>query len=76
MLRDMATASQHVLGAIRIIQAAGGIRALGLSDLVRDLLYCYINGKGLLDLGSEQECNSIFADSGSSQFTQPKELLS
>lgn len=62
MLRDMSTASQHVLGAVRIIQAAGGIQALGLSQLICDLLYCYVNGKGFFDFGSEQEYNRIFAD--------------
>ncbi|KAF7562260.1 hypothetical protein G7046_g1851 [Stylonectria norvegica] len=33
MVRNMSMASQHVLGAIQIIQQAGGTKALGLSDL-------------------------------------------
>lgn len=49
MNRDLPSASQHVLGALRIIQAAGGAQALGLSDLVRLLLHSQIHGKGLLD---------------------------
>ncbi|CAM1504983.1 Fc.00g106200.m01.CDS01 [Cosmosporella sp. VM-42] len=49
MLRDMSMASKHVLGAVRIIEAAGGVQALSLSDIVRYLLYSCIYGKGLPD---------------------------
>lgn len=48
MNRDLASASQHVVGALKIIQAAGGAKALDLSDLIRLLLHSQIHGKGLL----------------------------
>lgn len=50
MIRDITMASSHVLGAIRIIQAAGGIQNLELTDLVQYILYSCIYGKGLVDM--------------------------
>ncbi|KAF3798180.1 hypothetical protein GCG54_00010526 [Colletotrichum gloeosporioides] len=49
MIQDISMASNHVLGAINIIQAAGGSQVLGLSDLVRYILYNCVHAKRLLD---------------------------
>ncbi|KAH9902144.1 hypothetical protein F4778DRAFT_736448 [Xylariomycetidae sp. FL2044] len=49
MIRDLPSASQHLLGAIRIIEAAGGTQALNLSGTVRFLLRNQIEEKRLLD---------------------------
>lgn len=42
-------AAKHMLGAIHIIQEAGGVDALGLTDLVRYIIHSCIHGKGLPD---------------------------
>lgn len=47
MLQDTTMAAKHVLGAVHIIKAAGGLQALGLSDIVRGILYSCIYGKSL-----------------------------
>ncbi|KAK1520355.1 uncharacterized protein CCOS01_10474 [Colletotrichum costaricense] len=49
MLCDMHMASKHVRGAITIIRDSGGIDALGLSEIVRCVLFSCMFGKGLLD---------------------------
>ncbi|KXH54062.1 hypothetical protein CSAL01_01968 [Colletotrichum salicis] len=49
MLCDMHMASKHVQGAISIIKDSGGIDALGLSEIVRSVLFSCMFGKGLLD---------------------------
>ncbi|KAH6880359.1 hypothetical protein B0T10DRAFT_581623 [Thelonectria olida] len=59
MVRDLSMASKHVLGAVHIIREAGGVQALGLSELVICILYSCMYGKGLLDLDLELE--SIWA---------------
>lgn len=53
MLHDQFMASQHLQGALHIIEAAGGVEALGLGDLASFLLYSCIYGKRLLD-GTEK----------------------
>lgn len=47
MLQDSKMAAKHILGAIHIIKAAGGIKALDLSDFVLGILYSCIYGKNL-----------------------------
>ncbi|KXH34007.1 hypothetical protein CSIM01_02342 [Colletotrichum simmondsii] len=49
MLRDMQMASKHVRGAITIVRDSGGIDALGLSEIVRCVLFSCMFGKGLSD---------------------------
>ncbi|KXH26078.1 hypothetical protein CNYM01_02397 [Colletotrichum nymphaeae SA-01] len=49
MLCDMHMASKHVRGAITIIRDSGGIDALGLSEIIRCVLFSCMFGKGLLD---------------------------
>ncbi|KAK1658662.1 hypothetical protein BDP55DRAFT_564750 [Colletotrichum godetiae] len=49
MLCDMHMASKHIQGAISIIKDSGGIDTLGLSEIVRSVLFSCMFGKGLLD---------------------------
>lgn len=49
MIQDISMASNHLLGAINIIQPTGGSQVLGLSDLVRYILYNCVHAKRLLD---------------------------
>ncbi|KZL86877.1 hypothetical protein CI238_09218 [Colletotrichum incanum] len=49
MLHDFSMASKHVLGAVQIIHEAGGLEILGLSDVVRCVLFSCVYGKGLLN---------------------------
>ena len=45
MLRDLPMASKHLLGAVQMVQLAGGPQALGLSDLARYVLdSCVLGG--------------------------------
>ncbi|KAM0345069.1 hypothetical protein ACHAPU_006955 [Fusarium lateritium] len=46
-------AAKHILGAVKIIQAAGGIEKLGLNEVVRYSLCALLYGKRLLDWDSD-----------------------
>ncbi|KAK4096700.1 hypothetical protein N658DRAFT_435552 [Parathielavia hyrcaniae] len=49
IIRDMAMATAHVMGALQIIRAAGGIEVLDLSCMALFLLSSCVHGKRLLD---------------------------
>ena len=49
MCGNYPVATKHVLGAVNMIEAAGGCEALGLNDLVRYILYGLLYGKRLPD---------------------------
>ncbi|TEA15687.1 hypothetical protein C8034_v002283 [Colletotrichum sidae] len=49
MIQDALAATNHVLGAVQIIRAAGGLEALGLNEIVRYVLHGCVYGKGLLN---------------------------
>ncbi|KAF4964767.1 hypothetical protein FSARC_7366 [Fusarium sarcochroum] len=49
MCGDYPVAAKHVLGALNMIEAAGGFEALGLNDLVCYILYSLLYGKRLPD---------------------------
>ena len=48
MLHDLCMASKHIWGAVRIVEAAGGAEALGLSDLEQFVMHNCMHGKRLL----------------------------
>ncbi|KAK7428597.1 hypothetical protein QQZ08_004858 [Neonectria magnoliae] len=60
MIGDVPMATKHVLGAVNIVEIAGGPQALGLSDFVLQLLCTLIYGKRLLDWDPTLYCNSMF----------------
>lgn len=53
-MHDNIMAAKHIRGAVRIIQSAGGMVALGLSEVVRCILYSCLYGKGFLDWEREE----------------------
>lgn len=63
MLGDNKSASQHVYGAVSIIEASGGVKALGISQIVYYMLNASVQGKGLLRRKVEQE-DCVLALSG------------
>lgn len=52
-LQNAAMARMHLTGALHIINAAGGIEALGLSDLISYLISNCVYGKRILDEDSD-----------------------
>lgn len=49
MLRDLPTAAKHLLGAVQMVQLAGGSQALGLSDLGHYILDSCVQRNRLSD---------------------------
>ncbi|KPM38265.1 hypothetical protein AK830_g8296 [Neonectria ditissima] len=60
MVGDISMATNHVLGAIRIVETGGGPQAIGLSDFVLQFLCTLIYGKRLLDLDPKIYWSSMF----------------
>ncbi|KAM0270257.1 hypothetical protein ACHAQH_009498, partial [Verticillium albo-atrum] len=60
MLHDLCTASKHARGAVHIIEAAGGIQSMGLTDIVRFMLHNVIYVKRLVfeEWDPETKCNT------------------